>query len=325
MSTVRTRVLIISDTHGMELREKPLMSVDVAIHCGDLTNGSKLEEFRTAIRLIKAINAPLKLVIAGNHDFTLDTPAFERKVAEAIPALDSDLVAKEYGFYGNARQLLEDARHAGIIFLDEGNHQFKLTNGALLKVYASPWTPALGAWGFQYPPSKGHNFSVDGRTDIVITHGPPKGIMDFTLAKERAGCPVLFWAIARARPAIHCFGHIHEGWGAKLVAWRPGVGELGEPNHFNAIDNDRSVVIETLAGITPSRFDTPGDLREKQINVDRYSQERCCATSHCTGDEHPIRKGEYTLFVNAALEGDGGLLTQKPFLVEIELAKASKS
>jgi hypothetical protein len=67
---------------------------------------------------------------------------------------------------------------------------------------------------------------------------------------------------------MHCFGHIHEGWGA-LVAWKPGVGELGEPNHFNAIDDNRSVTVAMLAGKTPPRFDTPGDLREKLIQAER--------------------------------------------------------
>ena len=46
-----------------------LPKADVAIHCGDLTDGSLLEEFRGAIRLLRDIDAPLKLVIAGNHDF----------------------------------------------------------------------------------------------------------------------------------------------------------------------------------------------------------------------------------------------------------------
>ena len=36
---VKTRFLILSDTHGLEYRldEKPLQHADVAIHCGDLT------------------------------------------------------------------------------------------------------------------------------------------------------------------------------------------------------------------------------------------------------------------------------------------------
>lgn len=94
-SNIKTRFLIISDTHGKDLprTNRPSQSVDVAIHCGDLTDGSKSEEFRTATNLLREIDAPLKLTIAGNHDFTMDIPAFERKVAEAAPPLDAELVA----------------------------------------------------------------------------------------------------------------------------------------------------------------------------------------------------------------------------------------
>ena len=197
----------------MEFRpeDRPFQHADVAIHCGDLTEESKLEEYQASIRLLKDINAPLKLVIAGNHDFTMDIPAFRKKVADARPPLDPDLVRKVYGDYGDARQILEDARAAGIIFLDEGSHQFTLENGAILTVYASPWTPSLGDWGFQYPPGQGHKFEITKGVDLVITHGPPKGIMDYTESKQRAGCSDLFGAVARARPRLHCFGHIHEG------------------------------------------------------------------------------------------------------------------
>jgi len=94
MTTVRTRILILSDTHGKQFSEKLQRSADVAIHCGDLTNGSELEEVKAAINLIKSIDAPLKLVIAGNHDFTFDIPAFERIMAENGYAIDSDLVTK---------------------------------------------------------------------------------------------------------------------------------------------------------------------------------------------------------------------------------------
>jgi hypothetical protein len=295
------------------------VSADVAIHCGDLTDGSKLEELQAALRLIKDIDAPVKLVIAGNHDFTLDIPAFKRKVAEAVPALDLELVAKEYGSYGEARQLLQSAEDTSIIFLDEGNYEFKLHNGALLKVYASPWTPALGAWGFQYLPSQGHNFSIASQTDIVITHGPPKGIMDITYSRERAGCPFLFKAVAQTKPAIHCFGHIHEGWGAKLVTWRP---KIDEPNHFNAIDNNQSVVVTKLAQKTPSQFNAPEDHQDKLMEAERYDLDRFYVTSHCSGDKHPLRRGEQTLFVNAAIADDDGILTKKPFLIDMELVKA---
>jgi len=88
--TVQTRLLIMSDTHGVDFasENRPLQHVDVALHCGDLTDGSKLEEFQTTLRMLKMINAPLKLVIAGNHDFTMDSTAFEAKVAEAVISCD---------------------------------------------------------------------------------------------------------------------------------------------------------------------------------------------------------------------------------------------
>ncbi|KAI4130217.1 MAG: hypothetical protein LQ338_001832 [Usnochroma carphineum] len=324
-SKIKTRLLIISDTHGMDFRpaDRPLQRADVAIHCGDLTDGSKLEEFRTSIQLLKDINAPLKLAIAGNHDFTLDIPAFGKKVAEATPPLDPELVAKEYGAPGEARQLLEEAKAAAIIFLDEGTHHFTLESGALLTVYASPYTPALGAWGFQYPPERGHKFPIKEGIDVAITHGPPKGIMDYTYGRERAGCPDLFAAVARAKPRVHCFGHIHEGWGAKLVTWRNCYGE--QPTHFTAIDNDRSPVVEKLAGLEPSRFDTQEDAEQKMKKLERHSRDRCCTTSHCVGDEYPLEIGEQTLFVNASISGSEGLPVQRPWLVDVELPRAGRT
>ena len=49
----------------------------------------------------------------------------------------ADLVSKVYGDYGDTRQLLDNARFADILFLDEGSPQFTLDNGATLLIYAS--------------------------------------------------------------------------------------------------------------------------------------------------------------------------------------------
>ena len=317
---VKTRFLILSDTHGMEYQpeNKPIQHADVAIHCGDLTEESKLDEYRASLRLLQDINAPLKLVIAGNHDMTMDIPTFRKKVTDAKPPLDPDLVKKEYGDYGAARQMFEDARAADVNFLDEGTHRFVLGNGALLTVYASPYTPSLGDWAFQYPPAQGHNFQIAQGVDVVMTHGPPKGIMDYTDAKQRAGCPDLFGAVARARPRLHCFGHIHEGWGAKLVAWRE---SFSEPlSHFTDIDNERSITVEKLSGFRQSRFDTSEAKEQNVEKTEHYRRKRCYATSHCTGDAHPLDFGKQTLFVNAAIQGtDEEYPLQLPWLVDLEL------
>ena len=70
---VKTRFLIFSDTHGVEFpsEDRPFQHADVVIHCGDLAEESKLEEYEASIRLLKDLRAPLKLVIAGNHEFTM--------------------------------------------------------------------------------------------------------------------------------------------------------------------------------------------------------------------------------------------------------------
>jgi len=203
---VNTRVLVLSDTHGMTLvGRRPSRPVDVSIHCGDLTEESKLGEFRTTLELLRTIKAPLKLVIAGNHDFTLDTPSFKRKVEEVRPRLEQELVAKVYGEYEEARRLFSDAEKDGIHLLDEGTHHFTLQSGAALTVFASPYTPSLGDCGFQYRPDEGHTYRIEEGTDIAVTHGPPRGILDRTNSQERAGCPSLFAAIAKAKPRMQLF------------------------------------------------------------------------------------------------------------------------
>lgn len=218
--------------------------------------------------------------------------------------MDPEAVQTAYGRHGYARELFNDQESADIIFLDEGLHCFQLKNGARLNVYASPFTPSLGDWGFQYHPDRGHDFRI-GNADIVMTHGPPKGIMDYTQSGDRAGCSYLFKAIVHAqpRPLMHCFGHIHEGWSAKVVKWRPQIS--GEPSHLTSIDNDNSSLISRLAtiegrGKPPSLF----------------------STGHCSGDPRPLQRNDETLFINASIQGSGGLLMQPAWLVDLELPVA---
>ncbi|KAG5302956.1 hypothetical protein I7I50_02566 [Histoplasma capsulatum G186AR] len=119
----------------------------------------------------------------------------------------------------------------GIMLLDEGIHRFTLIKNAFLTVYASLFTPSAQDWGgFQYNPNTGHDFALEDSVNVVITHGPPRGVMDYTVSHQRVECPHLFTAIARSRPQMHCFGHIHEGWRAKTVIWSD------NPAHFADID-----------------------------------------------------------------------------------------
>ena len=51
-------------------------------------------------------------------------------------------------------------------------------------------------------------------TDVLLTHGPPLGHGDLCSSGMRAGCIDLLHEVqTRVRPAVHAFGHIHEGAG----------------------------------------------------------------------------------------------------------------
>ena len=54
-----------------------------------------------------------------------------------------------------------------------------------------------------------HNMSVD----ILVTHHPPRGVLDLTGFGVRAGLEQLWKAIGRLAPRLHLFGHIHESSG----------------------------------------------------------------------------------------------------------------
>lgn len=331
---VQTRLLILSDTHAGKGLAMPDLSVDVAIHCGDLTDESKMNEFRSSLGLLRSIKAPLKLVIAGNHDFTLDAPAFRKKAAQAqaVLEIEPELIKKEYGDFGEARQLFaaphrtddEKASSGNIVLLDEGMHHFDLENGARLTVYASPFTPSLEAdWGVQFKRGEHHDFAIDKTVDVVITHGPPKGILDVTASRQRAGCEHLFRAVATARPQLHCFGHIHEGWGAKLVAWRDNPSE--SPSHLTDIKNESSVVIESLATLRPGKWDDAETRREKEQHRRELQMQGYCRARHCVGSSNPnlLRRGQNTLFVNASIEALDEDGAQLPWVVDIQLPAAS--
>jgi hypothetical protein len=50
--------------------------------------------------------------------------------------------------------------------------------------------------------------TVPQGTNILITHGPPLGILD-----DGQGCSALRRAVIRVKPRLHCFGHVHTGYG----------------------------------------------------------------------------------------------------------------
>ena len=54
--------------------------------------------------------------------------------------------------------------------------------------------------------------------DIVMTHGPAKGILDQILVGSHVGDSELRRELLeRVKPKFHCCGHIHEAFGAEVV------------------------------------------------------------------------------------------------------------
>ena len=49
--------------------------------------------------------------------------------------------------------------------------------------------------------------------DIVVTHSPPYGVGDANLMKNHCGSKAVRKCVENVNPALHVFGHIHEGRG----------------------------------------------------------------------------------------------------------------
>jgi predicted phosphodiesterase len=139
---VKTRFLILSDTHSATPSQNssnqeacfrpPLPKADVLLHCGDLTMVGHLNEYEKTLDMLSSIEADLKLVIAGNHDITLDEAYYARKGPNMHfgDGYDADLPKKALAMWTGER-----AKKAGVIYLTEGTHTFKLPNGANLRVH----------------------------------------------------------------------------------------------------------------------------------------------------------------------------------------------
>ena len=131
--TVKTTFCLVSDTHdrGPQPADKdqfafrdPLPSADVFLHAGDLTMLGGLTSYRKVLDWIKSVDAELKIVIAGNHDLDMHTSYWLSHSGE-----ENDVAWQQIN---DAKELWtgQDARDAGVIYLDEGLNTFRLKNGA---------------------------------------------------------------------------------------------------------------------------------------------------------------------------------------------------
>lgn len=313
--TVKTRIIIMSDTHNHKPFDSsdakhafrsPLPEADVLLHAGDLTGSGKRHEHQAQVEMFMEHPAELKVVIPGNHDITLDEPYYNSHPWKH--GTPQDLVAIREMYTG------PKARQAGIFLIKEGIQSFQLKNGAKFTLYASAYQPEFCDWAFAYkrtedrfnPPSAvqrllgqspANPIPSHPHIDIMVTHGPPFGIMDSVVGfgartNASAGCQHLLRAVKRCKPRIHAFGHIHEGWGAKRMRWAPGVGADGE---------------DQLIPIVVDRDDV---LERRGAFIDISSS-----------GSRQLQWGQETLFVNASIMDVRYNPRNAPWVVDLELPR----
>jgi len=179
------RLVFISDTHSLHAH-LTIPEGDVLIHCGDFTGNNTLTHVENFNTFLGSLDHTHKIVIAGNHDGLLETDNDETSClfTNATYLQDSEVVINGIKFYG------------------------------------SPWTPVFFNWYFMATAKElEHKWQqIPNDVDILITHGPPKGILDSTTEGFNVGCDALLKRVGEIKPEIHAFGHIHEGYGVKIIS-----------------------------------------------------------------------------------------------------------
>ena len=167
-----TRIVFISDTHCYHARVA-IPDGDIVVHCGDFCSSGKAKQARSFARFFQALPHRHKVVIAGNHDICLeDDPMLGDALFESCHYLmDSGAVVDGVRFWG------------------------------------SPWQPWFLDWAFNLQrgaPLRDKWALIPNDTDVLLTHGPPYGVLDRTTGGELAGCEELLLAVRSRQASRAC-------------------------------------------------------------------------------------------------------------------------
>ncbi len=177
------KIVCISDTHNLHHHVQHIPDGDLLIHAGDITRRGSLEDVESFNSWLGELRHKYKVCISGNHDF-----CFEQN-----PEVARSLITNAY--------YLQDEE-----ITIEG-----------FKLYGSPWQPWFFNWAFNLrrgTPLKEKWEKIPSDTDILITHGPPHGILDKVMMGENVGCEELLLRLGSLEKLkLHVFGHIHEACG----------------------------------------------------------------------------------------------------------------
>jgi Icc-related predicted phosphoesterase len=190
---MKKRITFISDTHTKHDKLSGFLTGgDILVHAGDLTGRGYITEIENFMKWYDNINNyDTKVFIAGNHDFGFQD--------------DNEKVKGLLTGYKTIEYLQDDLLMVGDDYDD------------MVKIWGSPWQPEFNNWAFNLP--RGEKLKekwdmIPVNTDILITHGPPFGKLDYVpYDNVNVGCEELMKRVQEIKPKIHVFGHIHEGYG----------------------------------------------------------------------------------------------------------------
>lgn len=184
------RIVLISDTH-MQHRKLVMPEGDLLIHAGDFTNKGRKMDIKDFDDWLGGLDYRHKIVVVGNHDTETDILAINKAGRVEIETIPENAVVLK-----NEKVDIEG-----------------------LTVFGSPFT--LDPFGIDWWAHKADteeemeqrmNNMQEG-VDIVVTHSPPHGIGDINMDKSHCGSKSVRQSVEKGNPAVHVFGHIHEGRG----------------------------------------------------------------------------------------------------------------
>jgi len=198
-NNMKHTITVISDTHTQH-KLLDLPGGDTLIFAGDLmNNGHSVYEVHDFLRWFMSQDYDNLIFIAGNHE----------KRFEDNPE-DTAEILKEY----------EDL----VTYLQDNSCIISNEEGESFNIYGSPWQPEFYNWAFNLPKDGAELTAkweaIPDNTDILVTHGPPYGILDTSghpYNETGLGCAILRKRVDLIKPKIHIFGHIHGSYGHEKI------------------------------------------------------------------------------------------------------------
>ncbi|CAG9535091.1 unnamed protein product [Cercopithifilaria johnstoni] len=228
---------------------------DILIVAGDFTLYGRPDEIELFNKYLKQLPHTLKVVIAGNHEYTFDDrfmkangSKFGEKKLAVKQTLSNEFTLHEMK---NAKAKLEN-----VIYLEDNS-----TELFGIQIYGTPWLPQYDDMAFNLP--RGQALldkwnDIPAGIDVLITHTPPLGHGDMLPTGSHVGCVELLNSVVkRIRPKYHVFGHIHSGYGCTTDGYTKFV-------NCSLVD-DRLQLINN-----PVIFDISVDANKKERWTNKY-------------------------------------------------------